>query len=92
MFQADTNEDIANTTQVTTIPYAKETTSELKTSSPHALSMLAENVTSNQNLPNNPPNPSSFTDTSLVNEVKHGEKSEDDEMPPLIDITDAITG
>ena len=84
--------DIADTTQVTTIPCTKETTSELKTSSPQALSKLAKNVTSIQNLPNNPPNPSSFTDTPLVNEVKHGEKSEDEEMPPLIDITDDITG
>ena len=90
--QAGINEDTADTTQVSTIPCAKETTSELKTSSPHALSMLAENVTSNQNLPNNPPNPSSFTDTPLVNEVNHGEKSEDEEMPPLMDITDDITG
>ena len=90
--QADADADIADTTQVTTIPCAKETTSELKTSSPQALSMLAKNVTSTQNLPNNPPNPSSFTDTPLVNEVKHGEKSEDEEMPPLMDITDDITG
>ena len=90
--QANTNEYTADTTQVTTIPCAKETTSELKTSSPHALSMLAENVTSNQILPNNTPSPSSFTDTSSVNEVEHGEKSEDKEMPPLMDITDDITG
>ena len=90
--QANADADIADTTQVTTIPCAKETTSELKNSSPQALSMLAKNVTSTQNLPNNQPNPSSFTDTPLVNEVKHGEKSEDEEMPPLIDITDDITG
>ena len=65
--QAYTDADIADTTQVTTIPCAKETTSELKTSSPQALSMLAKNVTSTQNPPNNPPNPSSFADTPLVN-------------------------
>ena len=60
---------------------------------PHqALSMLAKNVTSTQNPPNNQPNPSSFTNTPLVNEEKHGEKSEDEEMPPLVDITDDITG
>ena len=45
-----------------------------------------------KNPPNNPPNPSSFTDTPLVNEVTHGEKSEDEEMPPLINITDDIAG
>ena len=54
--------------------------------------MLADITTSNQNPPNNPPNPSSFTDTPLVNEVKHSGESEDEEMPPLIDITDYITG
>ena len=90
--QADTNEDTADTTQVTTIPCAKESTSELSTSSTHALSMFADVATSNQNPPNNPPNPSSFTDTPLVDEVKHGEDSENEEMPPLIDITDDITG
>ena len=47
--QADTNGDIADTTQVTTIPCAKETTSELNSSTPHALSMLAEIFTFNQN-------------------------------------------
>ena len=54
--------------------------------------MLAKNVASTQNPPNNPPNASSFTDTPLVNEVKHCEKSEDEEMLPLIDITDDVTG
>ena len=85
--QADTVEDTADTTEVTVIPCAKETTSELTTSSTHALSMLADIATSN-----NPPNPSSFTDTPLVDEVKHGEDSENEEMLPLIDITDDITG
>ena len=47
--QSDINEDRADTTQVTIIPCAMETTSELKPSSPHVLSMLAEIVTSNQN-------------------------------------------
>ena len=46
--QADTNEDTADTTQVTTIPCAKETTSELKINSTHALSILADIATSNQ--------------------------------------------
>ena len=54
--------------------------------------MLSKKVTSTQNPPNNQLNPSSFTDTPLVNEVKHGENSEDEEMLPLIDITDDITG
>ena len=90
--QPNTNKDTADTTQVTTIPCAKETTYELKSSSPQALSMFTKNVTSNQNLPNNPPKPSSFTDILLVNEVEHGEKSEDKEMPPLMGITDDITG
>ena len=46
--QADTYEDTADTTQVTTIPCAKETTSELKINSTHALSILADIATSNQ--------------------------------------------
>ena len=54
--------------------------------------MLADIATSNQDLPNNPPNPSSFTDTLLVDEVKHGEESKNEEMLSLIDITDDITG
>ena len=79
----DIDADIADTTQVTTIPCTTEITSEQKTSSPQALSILAKNVTSIQNPPNDPPNPSYFTDTHLVNEVKHGEKSEDKEMLPF---------
>ena len=90
--QADADADIVDTTQVVTIPCAKETTSELNNSSPQALSMLVKNVTSTQNLPNNQQNPSSFTDNPLVNEENHGEKSEDEEMLPLVDITDEITG
>ena len=90
--QANADADIADTTQVVPIPCAKEATSELNNSSPKAISMLAKNVKSTQNLPNNPPNPSSFTDNLLVNEEKHGEKPEDEEMPPLVDITDEITG
>ena len=54
--------------------------------------MFAKNVTSTKNLPNTHPNPSSFTDTPLVNEEKNDEKTEDEEMPPLVDITDDITG
>ena len=59
--QADADADIADTTQVVPIPCAKEATSELNNSSPQAISMLAKNVTSTQNPPNNPPNPSSLT-------------------------------
>ena len=90
--QTDADADIADTTQVVPIRCAKKATSELNNSSPQALSMLAKNVTSTQNLPNNQANPSSFTDNLLVNEEKHGEKTEDEEMPPLVDITDEITG
>ena len=59
--QADADADIAGTTQVATIPCAKEITSELENSSPQALSMLAKNVTLTPNPPNNQPNPSYFT-------------------------------
>ena len=90
--QANADADIADTAHMTTIPCAKETTSELKNSSPQASSMLVKNVTSIQNPPDNQQNPSSFTDTPLVNKVKHGKKSEDEGMPPLVDITDDITG
>ena len=89
--QANADEDQADTIQVATIPCTKETTSELNNSSPQALSMLAKNVTSTQNPLNHQPIPSSFTDTPLVNEKKDGEKSGDEEMPPLVDITDDIT-
>ena len=43
-------------------------------------------------LPNNPPNPRSLIDIPMVNEQKQGEKPEDEEMPPLVDITEDITG
>ena len=88
----DADADIADTTQVVPIPYAKETTSELTNSSSQAMSMVAKNITSFPKPPNNPPNPSSITDTPLMNEEKPGEKPEDDEMLPLVDITDDITG
>ena len=74
------------------IPDAKKATSELNNSSPQPMSMVAKNITSVTNLPNNPPNPSSITDIPLMNEEKPGEKPEDEEMPPLVDITDGITG
>ena len=90
--QVNADADIADTTQVVPIPCKKEATSELINSSPQALSMLAKNVTSTPNLPNNHPNPSSFTDIPLMNEEKQGEKPEDEEMLPLVDITDDITG
>ena len=56
------------------------------------MSMVAKNVTSIPKLPNNPTNPSSVADIPLMNEEKPGEKHEDEEMPPLVDITDEITG
>ena len=65
---------------------------ELDNSPLQAMSMVAKNVTSVTNPPNNPPNPSSITDIPLMNEEKQGEKPEDEEMPPLVDITDDITG
>ena len=88
----DADADIADTDQVVPIPCAKEATSELNNSSPPTASMVAKNVTLNPKLPNNPPNPSSLTDIPLMNEEKPCEKSEDDEMPPLVDITDETTG
>ena len=54
--------------------------------------MIPKNVTSVTNLPNNPPNPSSITDIPMMNEEKLGKKPEDEEMPPLVDITDEDTG
>ena len=77
--QIDADADVADTNQVVPIPCTKEATSELNNSSPQAISMFAKNVTSIQNLPNNPPNPSSFTDIPLMNEEKPGEKPEDEE-------------
>ena len=74
------------------IPDAKKATPELDNSSPQAKSMVAKNVTSVTNPPNNPPNPSSITDIPLLNEEKPGEKPEDEEIPLLVDITDDITG
>ena len=66
--QMDANADVAGTTQVVPIPYAKETTSELNNSSPQAMSMVPKNVTSIPKLPNNPPNPSSIIDIPSMNE------------------------
>ena len=74
------------------IPDAKKTTPELNNSSPQAMSMVARNVTSVTKPPNNPPNPSSITDIPMMNEEKLVEKPEDEEMPPLVDITEDITG
>ena len=88
----DADADTAETNQVVPIPCAKEATSELNNSSPQAISTIAKNVTSIPNLPNNPPNPSSLTDIPMMHEEKPGEKPEDEEMPPLVDITDEITG
>ena len=83
--QINADAHVADTNQVVPIPCAKEATSELN-------NRLAKNVTSIQNLPNNPPNPSSLTHIPLMNEEKPGEKPEDEEMLPLVDITDEITG
>ena len=90
--QIDADADVADIDQVVPIPDAKEATSELNNSSPQVMSMVAKNVTSVTKPPNNPPNPSSITDIPLMNEEKPGEKPEDEEMPPLVDITDDITG
>ena len=90
--QVDADAVVAETNQVKPIPDAKKTFPELNNSSLQAMSMVAKNVTSVTNLPNNPPNPSSITDIPLMNEEKPGEKPEDEEMLPLVDITDDITG
>ena len=63
---------------------------ELNNSSPQAMSMVAKNVTSVTNPPNNPPNSSSIIDIPLMNEEKPGEKPKDEEMPPLVDIIDDV--
>ena len=73
------------------IPDAKKAIPELNNSSPQAMSMVAKNVTSVTKPPNNPPNLSSITDIPLMNEEKPGEKPEDEEIPPLVDITEDIT-
>ena len=65
---------------------------ELNNSSPQAMAMVAKNVTSVTKLPNNPPNPSSITDIPVMSKEKLVEKPEDEEMPPLVDITEDITG
>ena len=83
---------VADTDQVVPVPDARKATLELSNSSPQAMSMVSKNVTSVTNLPNNPPNPNSITDIPLMNEEKPGEKTEDEEMPPLVDITEDITG
>ena len=90
--QIDADAVVADTDQVVPIPDAKKTIPELNKSSPQAMSIVAKNVTSVTNLPNNPPNPSSITDIPLMNEEKPVKKPEDEEMPSLVDITDDITG
>ena len=86
--QVDANTADADVDQVVPIPDAEETIPELYNSSPQAMSMVAKNVTSVTNPPNNPPNPSSITDIPLMNEEKLREKPEDEEMLPLVDITE----
>ena len=90
--QPDTDADVAETDQVVHIPCPKEATSTLNNSSPQVMSMVTKNVTSIPKPSNNPPNPSSITDIPLMDEEKPGEKPEDEEMPPLVDITDESTG
>ena len=74
------------------IPDARKVFSELNNSSPQAKSLVAKNVTSVTNPPNNQPNPSSLTDIPLMNEEKPEKKPEDEEMPSLVDITDEEIG
>ena len=81
--QVDANTVEAGIDQVVPIPDAKKDILELNNSSPQVMSMVAKNVTSVTNPPNNPPNPSSFTDIPLMNEEKLGEKTENEEIPPL---------
>ena len=90
--EIDADAVVADIDQVVPIPCVKEATSELENSSPQAMSMVAKYVTSIPKLPNNPPNPSSVTDIPLMNEEVPGEKPEDEEMPPLVDISDEVTG
>ena len=90
--QIDADAVVADTDQVVPIPNARKAIPDLDNSSPQVKSMVAKNVTSVTNLPNNPPNPNSVTHIPLMNEEKPGEKPEDEEMPPLVDITDDITG
>ena len=90
--QADADAVLVEAEQVKPIPDARNVFSELNNSSPQAKSMVAKNITSVTNLPNNPPNPSSITDIPLMNEEKPGKKPEYEEMPPLVDITDEDTG
>ena len=80
--QIDANAVVADTDQVVPISDARKAIPELNNSSPQAMSMVAKNVTSVTNLPNNPPYPSSITDIPLMNDEKPGEKPEDEEMPP----------
>ena len=75
--QIDADADVADIDQVVPIPEAKKANLELNNSSPQAMSMVANNITSVTNPPNNPPNPSSITDIPLMNEEKPCEKPED---------------
>ena len=84
--------DLADFEQVVPIPDTKETTPELNNSSPQVMSKVAKNVTSVTKPPNNPPNASSITDIPVMSEEKPVDKPEDEEMPPLVDITEDITG
>ena len=73
--QVDANTVDADVDQVVPIPDAKKAIPELNNSSPQAMSMVAKNVTSVTNPPNNPPNPSSITDIPLMNEEKLGRET-----------------
>ena len=90
--QVAADADVADINQMIPIPEAKKATPELNNSSPQAMSMVAKNVTSVTKPPNNPPNPSSIKDIPVMNEKKPGEKTKDEDMPPLVDITEDTTG
>ena len=84
--------DLADFEQVVPIPDEKETTPGQNNSPPQVMSMVAKNVTSVTKPPINPPNPSSLTDIPVMSKEKPVEKSEDEEMPPLVDIIEDVTG
>ena len=86
--QADAEAVLTDDGQVKPILDVRGISSEGNNNSLQAESLVAKNVTSVTNPPSNPPNPSSISDIPLVKERKPGEKPKDDEMPPLVDISD----
>ena len=73
--QADADAVLVEAEQVKPIPDARNVFCELNNSSPQAKSIVAKNVTSVTNPPNNPPNPSSITDIPMMNEEKPGKET-----------------